>query len=510
MRAILLSMSLLLLGCPGEVGERPVLTVPFEPQIVESSLSLAAAGGFADERGGGIFASSEAEVVRLRLDGTAGRIDSHPGNTHAPGKVQRVYPAGPFSALVAAEGGLFVADAGWLMQPSWRDQLDAPGLLAVAPDRDGVVWLAHQRGLFRIERGQLAELKVDGGSLTGITALAVAPAPDGANAVWFAQGKILRCAKQTARARYEVLDGELASDTLDGDIIALAGISAGADARGELWLATQRLLYVNAGGGWAAQRPAHAPEALLAAGRFMWLRAGGQLYRYEADQQRWGKVVAELTAPTLLAAEAGGTLWVRAGDKTLSIGPGAVPRLSGLSEGMRVYESELYVRAQFPLSTPPSAVSFALDDGQKMTRTLADSLPGEGAAQTVDFAWGGFDPVGREQPFSLTGLTGGVHTLVVTAQFGERELTRRVTFEFHESAAAALSFARDILPIAQARCAKCHDSGPGHPLTSYEQWLAEKDKVVNAVVEQRMPADGPLDALETQLLQRWAAGGAAP
>jgi hypothetical protein len=38
----------------------------------------------------------------------------------------------------------------------------------------------------------------------------------------------------------------------------------------------------------------------------------------------------------------------------------------------------------------------------------------------------------------------------------------------------------------------------------------EKERIVAAVVELRMPADGPLDPAQIKVLQRWAAGGALP
>jgi hypothetical protein len=47
-------------------------------------------------------------------------------------------------------------------------------------------------------------------------------------------------------------------------------------------------------------------------------------------------------------------------------------------------------------------------------------------------------------------------------------------------------------------------------LKTYAEWMAQKDLIVNAVTELRMPADGPLDPSQIELLQRWAAGGGAP
>ena len=88
---------------------------------------------------------------------------------------------------------------------------------------------------------------------------------------------------------------------------------------------------------------------------------------------------------------------------------------------------------------------------------------------------------------------------------------RQLHFEMRSSESEPLSFADDIAPIFEARCAKCHKgSGPGHTLNTYSLWAAEKTKIVAAVLELRMPADGPLDPSQIVTIQRWAAGGAAP
>jgi len=500
----------LLAGCTGDIADSPLTAAPFTPQVGQVAVALADGSGFADERGGGVFVSADGKAVRLRLDGSAGRLDSHPGNTKPPGKVLKVYNAGPFVALVAAENGLYVAESGWLIEPSWRDQLDAAGIVAVAPDLDGVTWVAHQKGLFRIEGGLLSELKVEGTSLLGLSAVAVAPAPDSGRAVWFAQGTQLSLAKQTARSTYEVTDGGITKSELSGGIRALAGITASPTSPGELWLITDEKLYQQSGGSWRSRALDEAPSDLLASGRFAWLRAGDTLYRYRADDQRWSRMEGLTAVPSLLAAEPGGSLWVRLGEQTATVAPGVLPRLLGLFEGVRVYDTELPVRAQFPAATAPASVSFVLDDGERVERKLEEALPGEGGASTLDFAWGGFDVAGREKPYSLVGFTRGLHTLTVEAHFAEGDQTRALHFEFRGGMSEQLSFAKDVKPIAEARCGKCHDTGPGHVLSTFEQWVAEKDKLVLALVEQRMPADGPLDPTQLQTIQRWAFGGAAP
>ena len=59
------------------------------------------------------------------------------------------------SALVEASNGLFLAQAGWLIAPPWRELL-GPGLKATASTSEGVAWLAHESGLYRLRDGQLA------------------------------------------------------------------------------------------------------------------------------------------------------------------------------------------------------------------------------------------------------------------------------------------------------------------------------------------------------------------
>jgi hypothetical protein len=510
---LLLSCALVWIGCTGTIGETLLDPATYTPEVAEAQQALAATAGFADERGGGVFLDVEGRVVRLRLDGSLARIESHPGNSQAPGRALRVFAAGPFSALVVAEAGLYLAEGGWLIEPSWRDQLDAGGIVAVALGSNGVTWVAHQRGLFRIEAGQLSELKVAGTSLLGISALAAAAAPDGGPAVWFAQGDRLLYARQLARTSYEVREHARAEQTFGAPIRALAGLSAAPGQAGELWVAGNDAMYQQVGSGWARHAAPSAPTALVAAGRYLWLHAGTQLYRYDADARGWS-VVAGLPAPAalLLCAEAGGSAWLRAGERTFVISPGPLPRLVGLFDGMRVYTPDVLVTAQFPSQRVPTSVTFSVDESSafQVERTREESEEGEGAVTTHDFVWGGRDGAGTPRAQSIAGLADGLHTLTVTAKFPDRELSRLVHFEFRGGSAMTVSFARDVSPIAVERCAKCHTTGPGRALTTYEQWLSDKSKITAAVVEQRMPADGPLDPSQIEIIQRWAAGMAAP
>jgi hypothetical protein len=497
----------LLAGCEGSVGSSPLHAESLALREVRAPAVKTEGGGFADERGGGIFADPSGQAVRLRVDGTMAKLQSHPGNPKPPGLVQRVFRAGPFAALMTADNGLYVAESGWLIAPTWRDVLDAPGVIAVSAEMDGVTWIAHQRGLFHVEQGQLAELKVEGQSLLGLSALAVAPARDGGNAVWFAQGEQLGYAEQVARTRYEVHEGGLTKEDLAGGVRALAGLSRSPSQRGELRLITDRALYKLTPRGWDTIALEGAPEQLVASGRFLWLRTDQALFRYDGDERRWGRAEQQ---GELLAVEPAGSAWLDRAGQTTVLSSGPVPRLLGIFEGMRVYATELAVRAQFSGAQPPSQVTFQLDEREPRVQPASEGLMGEGAQSTLDFAWGGFDSVGREQPHSMAGVAQGMHTLRITATFADGSQERVVHFDYQGGDHAALSFAKDVLPIATARCAKCHEKGPGHTLSSYEQWSAEKAQIVGALVEGRMPADGPLDPDQLATIQRWVYGGAAP
>jgi hypothetical protein len=80
----------------------------------------------------------------------------------------------------------------------------------------------------------------------------------------------------------------------------------------------------------------------------------------------------------------------------------------------------------------------------------------------------------------------------------------------YQPLATVPSWARDIRPIHEARCAKCHTTSPGRPLNTYELWKSNAQLINAAVRDLRMPADGPLDQQGLALIQRWVSSGALP
>ncbi len=508
MRSLSVWLALALCACGGSVSETLVPT-PFDVTTLSTPMALQAVPSFADERGGGVFLDVSGRPVRVRIDGSAYLIESHPGNPVAPGPGSAVWPLGPFTSVVATTKGLFVAESGWLIAPPWRDVITADGLVATAVGDNGVAWVAHANGLFKLEAGALSELKEEGASITGINALAIAPGHNGALSVWFARGEKLSYAERTSATAFTIKDSRLAATELTFGVTALAGLSSTAASPGELWAITQKKLWRFNNAVWAPYELPKAPKELKASGRILWLRAGDGLFRYDADAAAWGEAKGLDAVPTLLAADASGAAWVRAGESTFAVSSGLTPRVQGLFQNEKVYGTEAPIVALVPASAMPESVFFQVDDGVEAEVLAAAAVPGEGPlAGMLYFSMGGREAGGVVRPASFITLADGAHRITVTARYPEAVLAKRVVhFTLQSGATGTVGFDADIKPIFDARCAKCHTEGPGRDLTTYELWKANSTTIVNAVKDRRMPADGPLDPSFIQKIARWANGG---
>ncbi|WP_163990387.1 hypothetical protein [Pyxidicoccus caerfyrddinensis] len=476
--------------------DRPKPT-PFRPAEVPAKAELASTPGFADQAGGGVFASASGSLVRLRLDGSLGALEPHPGNTVSAGAVSGVFRMGPHSAVVEAQNGLFVAESGWLIAPSWRDALGA-GVTATAQSADGAGWLAHTSGLYRLQEGTLAALKVGGSSITGITALAAAPTTDGSPGVWFLKDGTLHVAVATGATTYQVREASAPLD--EGEVVeSLVGLGPAVGSSGELWLLTNQGLLRRASSGWRRVDLGERPVQLLASGRFLWVKSSDALLVYDADANTWG-VATDLDTREFrfLAADEAGTAWVQLGGQSVAVSRAPVPRVSGLYQGMQVVEDGLVAHAVLPPGPPPESLLFQLD---------GNDVPTSGP----QYSLGGSESDGTPKAYSLAGLEAGRHALAVVARFADgTESKRTVPFEYQPVATAALGWEADIRPIHESRCAKCHTTSPGRPLNTYQLWKANAALITAAVRDKRMPADGPLDPQLITRIQRWAASGALP
>ncbi|GHG67354.1 hypothetical protein [Comamonas sp. JC664] len=494
-------LSLVVLGACGEDGTLPLDTpelTPFQPAQVQSGTVLAPVSGFADQSGGGIFANASRELVRLRLDGSRGAMAPHPGNTAEAGAINGVFRLGPHSALVEAQNGLFLAESGWLIEPPWREALGA-GVVTTAQSADGAVWLAHARGLFRLQEGTLAELKVDGASLTGITSLAAAPSPENAPGVWYLRENTLGVAVALSTTNYRVLT--TAAPLKEGETLkSLAGIGPAVGTAGELWALTSNGLLRRTRDGWRRVELAQRPDQLVGAGRFLWARSGSALLLHDADANTWS-VAADATSGDfqILAMDESGCLWVQRGGQSLALSRALVPRLQGLHQGMRIVEDGLVVRAVMPPGPPPASVAFALGNTEIPT-------------EAPDYSLGGLEADGTHRAYSFATLEAGRYVLSVVARYEDgSEARRSVPFDFAPLQSGPLSWDKDIRPIHESRCRNCHNTASAaRSLDSYELWRANAPIITAAVRDQRMPADGPMDPELINRIQRWASSGARP
>lgn len=498
-------------GCEESTVVEPLAPSSFEAVAQATMLDLSATPAFADERGGGVFVDLAGRVVRVRANLERGVLESHPRNAVFPGPASAVFALGPSNALVATSRGLFVADQGWLIAPAWQSLLPADGLLGTALGSDGVAWLAHAQGLYRLERGRLSEFTLGDERLTGLTSLAVAPTLDGTPGVWFAREGKLFAAAQSSTTGFAVRESGLSAETLAGGVLGLAGIGPAKDSGGELWAITKHGLLLYTGTSWREYSLPKSPRRLFASGRFAWMQAGDSLYRYDGDTRTWAEATGLESAGTLLGVDAAGNAWVRVGERTLSVGAAVVPRLHGLHQNARVFDSQLVVQVALPGDRLPDALTWQVDAVTVHPVDLAAGTAGTGPNRgETFFSLGGADVGGVLKPVSLAALTDGWHTLTLTATTGESNVLRRVHFEYRGSATAAVSWESDIKQLGIDRCAKCHSTGTMPALDTYEQWKANAAAISQAVRDARMPADGPLDPGGVQAIVRWVNGGALP
>lgn len=511
MKRPLLALAVLAWGCDPALAPEAFQPGAFAAVTQAVAEPLAAVPAFADERGGGLFVDPSGRPVRVRPNGQRGVLDTHPRNPTQPGAATGVFPLGPYSALVATSQGLFVADQGWLVSPPWHAALEPSGVRATAVTADGVAWVAHEAGLYRVEGGALAEFTVDGAALPGVTALAAGPTADGVPGAWFAREGRLFSATPRSRTAASVREAGLPREYLGAGVTALAALGPGRDDAGEVWALSDRGLLQYSGTAWRRYELPGAPRQLLAAGRFAWLQAGDALYRYDADARAWSEATGLPGVPTLLAVDAAGAAWVRVGEAMLSVAAGVAPRARGLFEGAAVYDGLMLVQASLPASAPPDALTWTLDDEAPRTVALDGGVAGEGPlADVITWSLGGVQADGTPRPVALGHLGEGRHALSITARTGAATATRRVHFDFLGGASATSSWAASVQPLNEARCARCHSAGTEPELSTYAQWKQHAAAIATAVRERRMPADGPLDPASVELVQRWVNGGALP
>lgn len=487
----LLSLSFFVVACEGSV-EQPT---KFTPSQIETAELLTGQTGSADESGGGVFLTTAETPVRVNVDGERLTLAEHPANKVAVGAVKHVVRASNTSTLLVASGGYFIAENGWIVAPTWRGSLNPGGFVSSATDWNGTLWIAHSSGLFRLADGALTELKSNDKSIEGISSIAVGLAEDGTAGIWFAQKENLSVITSPAWNQFSIR-----SVKSIGGLKSIASVSSDTSLNGELWVTASKSLFHLAAEGWLETRWNSPIDQILGAGRFMWLRSGKKLYRYDSAFRKWYEATQLPDGDTVIhAVDASGAAWVSIGSKHLCLNLGRVPRVIGLFDSSRITTSSLVIQANVTKSPTPESIRFSI--GHSAENTM----------KAPSYSAGGLNEDGSLKPLSLEGLSPGKQTLTIIANYtGGETAARHVYFDYQPSSATQLGYEKDILPIFTARCANCHVNGPGRALNTYDLWKSQANLITKAIVDARMPADGPLDASQSLIIQRWVEQGTKP
>lgn len=72
------------------------------------------------------------------------------------------------------------------------------------------------------------------------------------------------------------------------------------------------------------------------------------------------------------------------------------------------------------------------------------------------------------------------------------------------------SFAQDVQPFAQMHCIACHSAGTTLPLTTFDEWQRNSQRILLNLQFGTMPQDNPLAPSDYRVVERWIRGGMLP
>lgn len=181
-------------------------------------------------------------------------------------------------------------------------------------------------------------------------------------------------------------------------------------------------------------------------------------------------------------------------------------------QGQVVTEPDAVLELVVPATSMLDSFTWRFDDAMPKTVDLSKGQLGAPPQQGLRFhALGGVEASGKLKAVSFSSLPDGLHTLALNTRTVDGvESQRLIHFDLEASASIQVSWQRDIRPLSEARCNKCHGTGTQPELNTFEQWKANAAPAAAAVRDRRMPADGPLDAANILLVQRWVTGGTLP
>jgi hypothetical protein len=392
--------------------------------------------------------------------------------------------------LVSTDEAVLVEDDGELVPSPLGEVIDGPALAFVVDGES--LWLSTRSALHRVVDGAMRTIRVPGLDLAS-PLLARGVAPQGG--LWVG-------------SRDGVISLSPVGEGLSATLVSPRAPSAlGVDALGQVWILSSGRVHRRASGGdasWQTFGLEPTPDLILAApeSAHVWLVGDGVLFH--AVDGNWARVEPAPPRALAYAVRPDGTLLIGSGNGLSAISPGRLISLSGLRpratlEGPTVIEIRV--------SDPELATIEAAVDGT----SRATTLEGEGSGRAFRLT---LEP---------TSLSRGLHTLEVTATYGDDGTRLAASLQFE---VMYVTWQDEIEPLFEARCSNCHNDVAGAStaiLTSPESWESRFDCILCRVIvpidpsspecracddfASQMPPGGKLSDTDIDHLRRWRLEG---
>lgn len=393
-----------------------------------------------------------------------------------PAGVESLWARSHDRALVLLDGEIAEVRGEWPIALTWPDDLPPPTGMCGDPSSDANGFVLAG-GLIHRDHGQWWEWTSPSGepwAEVGWLASNAGVCLGSAGELWLgeADGRAWRITVDYAQ-RVEALDGAQEAVLVDGE-----GVAARLDDA--LWLGDEELTTFTFEAG--------AVSGISAGDQTLWVVAGDRLYRRHAGVFEEATVDGQLAEPGVLAAEAGGGVWVLHDDQACHLSPASPVQVEGVHHLQRLSAEEVAL-----VFEPEAGVNVraARLDGEALAL-----VPHSGRWRTAELA-----------------LSTGWHELEVETDARTRSL------RFEQRRVGDLTWTQHIEPLFAEHCsgAACHgpDLGDGTrpDLSTYQAWLDRESSILERVVTQGdMPPVGSSETwgLETTLMvSEWFETGAA-
>lgn len=425
----------------------------------------------------------------------------------------------------------------------------ATGVRAVAPVSDGLVVHAGERLIWAPAWGEPADMGAFTGSLGAAARLPggdLLVERDGVLAVWDpVDGGIWRSSPldgaidglerwldlpgalwvedASGLRRY---DGSFASFALDGQPLrgpwSVGGQIFGTPA---IWAGYggQALGLTERASGWQVLDARDVDPFDLGVDGQGWGVVAGRdgLVHLRDPDGRWSRHAIGATAHRVFASPQGSGAWLRTAEAWFHVDGGAFssvalegtrpPLVDAVGRLVRVEDGEL---ARWSVGRPVQVLGVAPEERVAELRTVR-------IAPTAPERVTGVEITASGAPLAVSGPPWSAPLDLLAAPPGAHPIEVRATYDDGEIAIASLrvwtgdllapTWAGDVQPLHQNRCAVCHNGGTVTLLDTRERWEAAMDEILVQVDMGAMPLAGsPLSAAEIAMVRAWRDGGFLP